>query len=58
MIKNITLSVFILIATFYDNAEEGIITLESNYSVKDTADKFEVIAKGKGLTIFTRIDHQ
>ena len=36
----------------------GLITINSNHSVKQTADRFEAIAKDKGLTIFTRIDHQ
>ena len=36
----------------------GLIRMQSNHSVKQTADRFESIAKDKGLTVFTRIDHQ
>lgn len=42
----------------YANTEDGLVTLESNYSVKETADRFESIIKEKGLTLFSRIDHQ
>ena len=44
--------------TIKDNNNHGLITLQSNHSVKKTADRFESIAKDKGLTLFTRIDHQ
>lgn len=40
------------------NSGDGLVTLESEYSVKETADRFESIIKSKGLTLFTRIDHQ
>lgn len=40
------------------SAANGLITLQSDYSVKETADRFESIIKDKGLTLFTRIDHQ
>lgn len=45
-------------ATVYASPENGLVTLESNYSVKETADRFESILESKGLTLFTRIDHQ
>ena len=38
--------------------KDGVITLNSSYSVKETADRFKSIAKSKGLTLFTTIDHQ
>ncbi len=37
---------------------KGLIIMQSNHSVKQTADRFEAIAKDKGVTVFTRIDHQ
>jgi uncharacterized protein (DUF302 family) len=37
---------------------DGLVTYQSHYSVKETADKFESILKDKGLTIFARINHQ
>ncbi|WP_352339458.1 DUF302 domain-containing protein [Psychrobacter sp. 16-MNA-CIBAN-0192] len=42
----------------YVNTADGLVTLESDYSVKETADRFESIIKEKGLTLFSRIDHQ
>jgi len=42
----------------YTSVKNGLVTLKSNYSVKITADRFESIAKNKGLTVFTRINHQ
>jgi uncharacterized protein (DUF302 family) len=38
-------------------AEHGLVTLASQYSVKETIDRLEAEAKAKGLTIFARIDH-
>jgi len=35
-----------------------LISIESHYSVIETADRFESIIKEKGLTLFARIDHQ
>jgi len=42
----------------YAAAVDSMLSVESHYSVKETADKFESIIKKKGLTLFTRIDHQ
>jgi len=36
----------------------GVISVESKYSVKETADRFTSILEKKGLTLFARIDHQ
>ncbi|RDE25337.1 DUF302 domain-containing protein [Motiliproteus coralliicola] len=38
-------------------AADGIVSIESPYSVKETADRFESILNNKGLTVFTRINH-
>lgn len=40
------------------NAEKGLVTLQSNHSVKDTADKLASILESKGMTVFARVDHQ
>lgn len=40
------------------NAEKGLVTLQSNHSVKDTADKLASIIESKGMTVFARVDHQ
>lgn len=37
-------------------AENGITTVASNYSVAETLDRLESLAKTKGITIFARID--
>jgi uncharacterized protein (DUF302 family) len=38
-------------------AENGLVTIASPHSVKETLDRLEAEAKAKGLTIFARIDH-
>lgn len=38
-------------------AADGLITVKSTVSVKETIDRLEASAKGKGLIIFARIDH-
>ncbi|MDA7087152.1 DUF302 domain-containing protein [Pseudomonas sp. SA3-5] len=38
-------------------AADGLIQIKSPYSVKATADKFEALAKQRGLSVFARIDH-
>jgi len=50
----------ILFALVFSNsvlAAESIISVESHYTVKETADRFETILKKKGFTIFARINH-
>ena len=37
--------------------DDGLVTLRSAHSVRDTIDRFESSAKSKGMTIFARIDH-
>ncbi len=38
-------------------AADGLVAVKSAHSVKDTMDRFEAAAKGKGLNIFLRVDH-
>lgn len=40
------------------NAKKGLVTLQSNHSVKDTANKLASIIESKGMTVFARVDHQ
>ena len=40
------------------NADKGLVTLQSNHSVQDTADKLISIIESKGMKVFARIDHQ
>ena len=48
-IKDITTSV---------DGKKGLVTLQSNHSVKDTADKLVSIIESKGMKVFARVDHQ
>jgi uncharacterized protein (DUF302 family) len=36
---------------------QGLITIPSHYSVKDTIDRLEASLKSKNITVFARIDH-
>ena len=48
---------FVLICPATIFAADGLIVLESSYSADETMNRFEAIAKEKGLNIFARIDH-
>jgi uncharacterized protein (DUF302 family) len=58
MKKSILLSVVLFCSSLSVMASDGLVKYESHYSVKETADRFERIAKSKGLTLFARIDHR
>ncbi|MDO6785162.1 DUF302 domain-containing protein [Neptunomonas phycophila] len=58
MVKSLSLGVALAVFSLSASAEDSLVKYESIYSVKETADRFENIAKSKGLTVFTRIDHQ
>ncbi len=49
------LLVFFSVASVY--AENGLITIKSSHSVKQTVDRLESVLKEKGMTVFTRVDH-
>ena len=38
-------------------ADNGFVSKPSKYSVAETLDRFEAVAKAKGITIFSRVDH-
>jgi uncharacterized protein (DUF302 family) len=38
-------------------SSNGLITIPSNYSVKQTLDRLETALKAAGITIFARVDH-
>jgi uncharacterized protein (DUF302 family) len=38
-------------------AEDGLITIASNHSVKESLDRLEAHLKTAGITVFARIDH-
>ncbi|MCD6580648.1 MAG: DUF302 domain-containing protein [Desulfuromusa sp.] len=48
---------FVLISTSTVLAADGLISLKSSYSAAETMNRFEAIAKNKGLNIFARINH-
>jgi uncharacterized protein (DUF302 family) len=37
--------------------DNGLISLKSNYSVRETATRLETVLKERGLRLFARIDH-
>lgn len=37
--------------------DDGLVSMASNYSVKDTIDRLEVELRAKNITVFARIDH-
>jgi uncharacterized protein (DUF302 family) len=58
MKKLVSLGIVLFSASLSVLASDGLVQYESHYSVKETADRFENIAKSKGLTLFARVDHQ
>ncbi len=40
-----------------EQAVDGLVTVKSPHSVAATMDRFELLAKQHGLTVFARIDH-
>lgn len=46
-----------LIVTMPSFAHEHLITLESQYSPKETAERYASLVVEKGLTLFAQIDH-
>ena len=41
----------------WTHAADGLIAVKSPHSAKATMDRFEAVAKEKGLNVFARIDH-
>jgi uncharacterized protein (DUF302 family) len=59
MKKIVQAVVFVLVFIFSTHARgaDGLVTVKSPHSSKDTMDRLETVAKQKGMTIFARIDH-
>lgn len=55
--KNLVLALVLLLSVFSVQAAEGMINVESQFTVSDTADRLEKILKSKGMTVFNRIKH-
>lgn len=51
-----TLAVLFFISPVWADAN-GLVTVKSAHSVQQTGDRLETALKGKGMTVFTRIDH-
>ena len=47
----------VFIASWAAAAADGVIAVKSPYDAKETMNRFEGIAKERGLTVFARIDH-
>ncbi|MGB5445221.1 MAG: DUF302 domain-containing protein [Psychromonas sp.] len=57
MKKLIISTLFILSVAIPAQAAEGVVDIESAFTVKETADRMEIILKEKGMTLFNRINH-
>ncbi len=57
MKKLIVSLVLVLMYAFPAMAANGVITVQSDFGVVETADRLENILKEKGMTVFNRIDH-
>jgi len=56
--KKTRLAIFIMLfISCAVNASDGMVNVESQYSVATTADRLEKILNDKGMTIFNRIKH-
>lgn len=60
MRKFILILVFLIIglAVSQTYAQDGLVTVQSNYSVEETADRLVNIFEKNGLTVFDKVDHQ
>ena len=57
MKKLIVLLVLILTYAIPSMADNGVISVQSDFDVTETADRLESILNNKGMTVFSRIDH-
>ena len=53
LLMSVTLAVFVSAA----GAADGLISVKSPHSAKDTMNRLEDIVKARGLNVFARIDH-
>ncbi len=56
-LKTLLCMVIVLISASMVWSAEGLVSLKSSYSPEETMNRFEAVAKQKGLNIFARIDH-
>ena len=56
--KKVILSLVVLLVSVVPSmAAEGVINVQSNYAVDETANRMERILKEKGMTVFNRVKH-
>lgn len=56
--KRLLLCLFFFLVTAAPSlATQGVVTIDSNHTVKETADRLENVLNAKGMTIFNRIRH-
>jgi len=56
-ISRILVGLLFALSAAHVSAADGLVAVKSAHNVKDTMDRFEAAAKGKGLNIFLRVDH-
>ena len=56
MFRSILLAMF-MVVNMSANAGDSLVSVKSQYSVKETADRLENVLKSKGMNVFGRIDH-
>jgi uncharacterized protein (DUF302 family) len=57
MKKLMLTSLLLLLIALPVEAADGVIDVQSAYTVKETADRMESILKEKGMTVFNRLNH-
>ena len=57
MRKSIFSLFFVVTIAASAQAADGMVNIESTFTVKETADRMQQILKEKGMTVFNRIDH-
>ena len=57
MKKTILMTLAIVFIAFPAIASDGMVNVQSNFNVEETADRMESFLKEKGMTVFNRIKH-
>ncbi len=58
LIRKTILLLFLIMSSSILYAQEGITTIQSDFSVEKTADRLENVLTDNGVTIFNEIDHR
>ena len=57
LLKTIIVGITMVMASVNSHADDTLISVKSQHSVKETADRLENVLTEKGMTVFARIDH-